>query len=252
VAIGLIRAHVLPESNTTTISVATSWGSQTGVTKNFDYCLGLVESGARTVDTQCTALIDEWPTSNWQANEVVNARLTYEPDRDLPPGEYEIRLLLRESNVQQYVGESVFLGKVIFGEEQEPKVAWHDMFSLESYTVSRLESDTSSLDVDLNWRSLDETEESYKVFLHLLYDDTGEVAAQTDIVSRDWTYPTYQWQAGESIEDFISLPVTDVPPGAYKLTVGFYVPESGQRLDVVDSNGQPYENMSFPLLALRR
>lgn len=252
VTIGLIRANVLPGSNTASISVATSWGSQTGVAKNFDYCLGLVDADSRPVDAQCAALTAEWPTSSWQASEIVNTRLTYEPDQDLSTGDYEIRLFLRESNVEQNVGESVSLGKVIFGEELEPEVTWQDKFSLESYTVSRLEGDPSSLDVDLKWRSLSETEESYKVFLHLLDEESGELVAQTDIVSRDWTYPTYQWQAGELIEDFISLPVTGVPPGTYRLAVGFYVPESGQRLDVVDSSGKPYENMSFPLLSLRR
>jgi hypothetical protein len=252
VAIGLIRANVLPESNTVTINVATSWGSQTGVAKNYDYCLTLVETGGRTVDAQCAALTADWPTSRWQANEVVNARLSYEPDQDLPPGEYEIRLLLRESAAEQDTGESVSLGQVIFGEELQPEASWRDTFSLESYTVSQLMGDTSSLDVNLNWRSLSETDESYKIFLHLLNEDSGEVMTQTDIVSRDWTYPTYQWQAGESIEDFVSLPVTGVPPGAYRLTVGFYVPESGQRLDVVDSSGTPFENMSFPLLTLQR
>jgi hypothetical protein len=58
--------------------------------------------------------------------------------------------------------------------------------------------------------------------------------AQTDVVPRQWTYPTSQWREGEIVPDEIVLSLEGVPPGVYRLWVGVYQPDTGERLSIED------------------
>jgi hypothetical protein len=52
-------------------------------------------------------------------------------------------------------------------------------------------------------------------------------------------YPTEQWQAGELIIQRIDVPVPPgTPPGGYRLRVGLFEEESGQRLQLLDEQGR--------------
>lgn len=52
---------------------------------------------------------------------------------------------------------------------------------------------------------------------------------------RGGAYPTSRWRPGEVVVDTfdIALP-PDLPPGEYAIEVGLYIPETGQRLGVVN------------------
>ncbi|MCS6800775.1 MAG: glycosyltransferase family 39 protein [Chloroflexota bacterium] len=63
-------------------------------------------------------------------------------------------------------------------------------------------------------------------FVHLL-DATGQLRGQHDAV----TYPSWQWQGGERVISWFSLPVApDAPPGRYRLIAGVYPRATLQRL----------------------
>jgi len=92
-----------------------------------------------------------------------------------------------------------------------------------------------ALELTLHWQAVRRMEVSYKFFVHLLDAETGELAAQVDVMPRNWGYPTRWWGQGEFVSDEIRLSVSDVAHGTYRLAIGVYDPETGARLPVVDA-----------------
>jgi hypothetical protein len=94
------------------------------------------------------------------------------------------------------------------------------------------------LPVTLYWQALAPIPASYQVFTHL-ESNTGPLA-QADGVPVCWSYPTDLWQPGQIIADqhAILLP-SDLPPGHYPLEVGLYLPDTFERLNVLDEAGNP-------------
>lgn len=91
-----------------------------------------------------------------------------------------------------------------------------------------------SIHLTLFWQCLAEMEQSYTVFTHLT-DDKGTLWGQKDNPPVDGCYPTTKWQAGEIVRDQYDLLISpDAPGGDYKIEVGMYLSETGERLRVVD------------------
>jgi hypothetical protein len=67
----------------------------------------------------------------------------------------------------------------------------------------------------------------------------GQRYAQDDGRPLDGLQPMGHWVRGEVLPDerLLALP-TDLPPGRYRLDVGFYLLESGDRLEVRDAQGR--------------
>ena len=99
-----------------------------------------------------------------------------------------------------------------------------------------LQREARALHLTLHWQAGRRMEVAYKFFVHLLDPETGELVAQTDFMPREWGYPTTWWEKGEVVSDEIVLAASDVPPGAYRVTVGVYDPETGARLSVIGPN----------------
>jgi 4-amino-4-deoxy-L-arabinose transferase-like glycosyltransferase len=94
--------------------------------------------------------------------------------------------------------------------------------------------------VTLYWRIDGIPAAEYTPFIHL-EDRWGLRWSQAD----GFAYPVTQWTPGEVIAQRVELPVTaGAPPGAYNVRVGFFNPDSGDRLPVVDENGR-YAGNSF-------
>jgi hypothetical protein len=90
----------------------------------------------------------------------------------------------------------------------------------------------------LHWKTSEEIETGYKVFLHLL-DREGEIVAQRDSEPVGGLRPTSGWGIGEEIWDNygIILP-KELPSGEYQLVVGMYDPTSGERLPIYGKDGE--------------
>jgi len=73
----------------------------------------------------------------------------------------------------------------------------------------------------------------YKVFLHLM-DDGGNLVAQNDAEPRADLSPTFIWSVGERVTDRhgVYLP-PHVLPGTYRLRVGMYRVDTGERLPLL-------------------
>ena len=94
------------------------------------------------------------------------------------------------------------------------------------------------LPVTLYWRVLAPIETSYQIFTHL-ESDSGPVA-QSDGVPVCWTYPTNVWRPGQIIADQHAIALSpEVTPGEYPLEIGLYLPDTFERLDVLDIAGNP-------------
>ncbi len=85
------------------------------------------------------------------------------------------------------------------------------------------------------WQALRRPERDYKRFVHL-YDAGGAVLTQSDAMPRDWSYPTSWWAAGEVVSETVSLEAVE---GGATFGVGWYDPQSLERLPAVDGAGEP-------------
>jgi hypothetical protein len=96
----------------------------------------------------------------------------------------------------------------------------------------------SVLDLTLYWRAESSPSADYTVFVHLMDEDSTPVA-QGDSPPDGGYYPTTMWEAGEQIRDRHVIPVPgETPPGRYRLGVGLYLPETWERLQAFDAQGE--------------
>ena len=94
-----------------------------------------------------------------------------------------------------------------------------------------------SLDLTLFWSPRGRPTQDYTVFVHLL-DSQGQIRGQADSPPTSGRYPTSVWDAGEFIADLHTLPLApDLPAGEYRIAVGLYDPETGQRVQTIDESG---------------
>jgi hypothetical protein len=91
--------------------------------------------------------------------------------------------------------------------------------------------------VTLYWQALEPVIEDYTVFVHLL-DEAGQVQSQIDASPVSGRYPTQSWLPRQIVEDETTLTLApELPSGEYRLAVGMYDLESGQRLPVKGNHG---------------
>jgi len=91
---------------------------------------------------------------------------------------------------------------------------------------------TPTLTLTLTWQAVAPVEADYTVFVHLLAGE--EKVAQRDSQPCDGECPTSTWQPGRIVVDrhAISLP-PEAPAGPYRLAVGLYLLETGDRAAVL-------------------
>ncbi len=93
---------------------------------------------------------------------------------------------------------------------------------------------TKSLSVILWWRIANLPPGDIAPFLHL-EDQWGHRWSQTE----PFAYPSEQWQAGDDflLHADLSFP-PGMPPGEYRLRLGWFFPETGEQLGLVDDAGR--------------
>ncbi len=97
----------------------------------------------------------------------------------------------------------------------------------------------TSLSLRLFWRSLQATDMSYTVFVHLLGPD-GRVVSQHDNLPLSGVRPTDTWLPPEMLVDRYSLPLpAAMQAGTYSIELGFYDGVTGERLPAFNRAGEP-------------
>jgi len=102
------------------------------------------------------------------------------------------------------------------------------------YDVSNLAKDSQGLGLVLYWQSLALFDRDYTVFVHAL-DASGKTIAQADQQPQGGNYPTSLWEPGEQIRDDYVLAL---PPGDYRIEIGLYRADTGERVPVSGEDGK--------------
>jgi hypothetical protein len=222
------------------MEVAVVWGTTKAQHENFAVELALVDETDQAQQSAIFPPVSGWPTSEWPANALGHGRYAFQVDPRLPDGSYALTLSLVKEDTLERVGETVVIKeglemtvppRVFTPPAMQTAVgaAFGDDLSLLGYD---LDQGGDELRVTLHWQALRRMDESYKFFLHLYDVESNELAAQVDVVPRNWTYPTTWWEAGEIVSDEVRLLLGEVKPGRYWLAVGVYHSGSGDRLSV--------------------
>jgi mannosyltransferase len=92
--------------------------------------------------------------------------------------------------------------------------------------------------ITLFWQADRVPTQRYKVFLHVL-DEGNQIVGQRDAEPGGGARLTTLWERGEVVADNYGLPIHPAtPPGEYRVEVGMYNPETGQRLITPDGESQ--------------
>jgi hypothetical protein len=118
--------------------------------------------------------------------------------------------------------------------------------SLTGYKIDKTEVKAGeTIKVALYWQAQTKMAEDYTVFVHLV-DEEGTIWGQHDSQPVNGYYPTSFWDQGEIVKDEHAFLVSeDTPPGEYRIEVGMYRLADGQRLAIVDQNGQVLDNKAL-------
>ncbi|MBE7554744.1 MAG: glycosyltransferase family 39 protein [Anaerolineales bacterium] len=113
----------------------------------------------------------------------------------------------------------------------------------------QFEPTTDYLGVTLAWEAQSGQLPDYTVFVQILTAKTNERLAGVDTPPLKGAWPTSRWVKGEVVVDeyLVAIP-PDFTPGYYKVIVGLYHPETGQRLTLAD--GQ--DHWSLPWTFIRK
>jgi hypothetical protein len=191
----------------------------------------------------------DWPADAW-----ITGRTALAIPPTFPPGDYTLSFTLKEPREGASIGSYTLSAPIqIEGRDRvwELPAMGHnvgarfgDMIELAGYDLAE---GRESLVLTLYWRALTTPDQHYMLFVHLADPQTGEPVAQVDTMPRGFTYPTGQWAPGEIVADEIELSTQDAPAGRYELAVGWYDPETRQRLEAVNAEGVVLPDERFVL-----
>lgn len=100
---------------------------------------------------------------------------------------------------------------------------------LRGYNLAFRDDGTDRVSVELFWGADHALPESYALFVHVADPVTGVPAAQYT------GFPallTNEWDGGADWVSSVSVNIEDLPPGEYAINVGWFIPETGERLGV--------------------
>lgn len=239
-----VSTHKVGQSGSLDFQVL--WGTRDAPRRDWTARLALTDPMGQVVQYEDLEPFPDWPTSEWGQSAVVRRHLALLVDPYIPGDTYSMTLGLVDSATGKQLGESIDLGqldvqamkRVFEAPEVETKsnATFGDDLRLLGYD---LHQENDQVRITLHWQALQRMDEAYKFFVHLVDPATERLAAQADVMPYGWTYPTSWWEAGEVVSDEISLPLTDVPSGIYRLYIGVYSDDGG-RLPV-SLGGDRYE-----------
>ncbi|HLH72420.1 MAG TPA: hypothetical protein VKX96_03980, partial [Chloroflexota bacterium] len=209
---------------------------------------------------QLIAQDDDWPdrtnfpTSVWFPGDTLDDRYYIVTKPNVPPGVYNlIAGMYMRSTSRRFPTSGPFaekdqidLGMVkisqpgqIFGQPftgEKQSISLNGEIKLIGSQVTSNGTIHNPLSVRLAWRALHQPSADYTVFVHVL-DANGRLVAQHDSQPMGNTYPTSDWDTGDTVYDSLSVALpTDLPAGIYQVSVGMYRLKTGERLK--DSSGK--------------
>jgi hypothetical protein len=247
------------------LTVTLYWQPQSEIKFNYSSYVHLVDEAGRGItqsDLQPGG--DYYPTSLWRPGEVLRDRhlLTIPPEA--APGVYRLVVGMYLYPSLEPLGGPADVGLLAVKEPDSVKMALPNNGENAAGTLRKTEVELGGrmmllgydpklledeLQLTLYWQAERPMDQNWTVFVHVL-DSAGALVAQHDSQPRDGHYPTSVWDQGEVVDDGHRLPLpADLPDGNYQVAVGMYSVDSGERLPVLDSQGNPSGD-SVPLVTL--
>ncbi|TEU20925.1 MAG: phospholipid carrier-dependent glycosyltransferase [Anaerolineales bacterium] len=196
-------------------------------------------------------------TWTWQEGQVIYDPRQLELLPGTPPGQYQIEIIPVEiystEALEADMREPVLVGPVEVPRRAPPPAEALDIehplvaelggkVRLLGYNIESGFRPGDGIHLTLFWQCLKEMDEKYTVFTHLI-GGKGHIWGQKDNEPADGFYPTTEWRKGEIVRDQYDLTIPrDAPPGEHQIEVGMYLAETGERLPVLNVDGQVEDN----------
>jgi hypothetical protein len=238
--IGIINSWAGIDGPDEPIRVRVRWTATQPIGRELAYRLQLVDEHGAAVISQTAGITPT--TSTWQSGTIVMGDYQLAPQQPVPTGRYRLQLSVLDGGrvlgsidlphriVNAPVRDN---GQWLMVVSDEPRVRFGQAIELQAADVSRR---GNWLSLWLYWHALTAPGVDTKYFVHLL-DAQGNVVAQNDGIHVKYTHPSSEWQAGELISDLIEIPLWNLPPGEYRISVGLTNPDTETRLPAVDLEG---------------
>ncbi|MGC8837733.1 MAG: hypothetical protein ACP5UM_04875 [Anaerolineae bacterium] len=97
---------------------------------------------------------------------------------------------------------------------------------------SEVRAEQGRVHLDLSWQAWGQVQGDYTLFVHLV-DEDGRILAQEDAPPVGGARPTAGWRPGEIVEESRTLPLPQGTSGPLRLALGWYLPQTGERLPLV-------------------
>jgi len=184
-----------------------------------------------------------YPTSSWQAGEVICTHFALPVSSEVPAGAYRLTINLADQQGQQVAAEGIPLTEVQVQQAehtfeipsvQHPLVRdFGEVARLLGYDLdSEVVTPATGVKLTLYWQAGNESTVpvNYTVFTHLL-DPQGKIVAQHDSWPASGARPTTGWVKDEIIVDDHLLTFTAPDfQGTGQIEIGLYDQTSGERL----------------------
>jgi hypothetical protein len=222
------------------------WVCLEPMAENYTVYLKLI-NGAYHVWGQQDSIPDGLPTNSWERGQSIRDHREIEILPGTLSGPYLVEVTLydpyRQVDLKSENESSLLLGPIVIPPrdpspvesldiEQPVEATLGGKVGLLGYNVESGFRPGDNIHLTLFWQCLEEMDEEYTVFTHLV-DAEGNVVAQKDNPPVDGFYPTAKWEPGEIVRDQYDLVIPpDALPGQYQLEAGMYLTGTGERLSV--------------------
>ncbi len=218
--------------------------------------------------------VDSYPgggnfaTRLWQPGDVFADHYRLRVGKDFPaPGLAQMQVTVYDRDVRENLavteasgapaGDAAVFGRLrvgarepAFAADGPPAATFGDAVTLQGVTAPAALAAGEAATIEFDWEALAPLGSEYTVFVHLVGPD-GQTVAQADAPPAAGACPTDLWAAGDQIVDAHTLAVpADAPAGDYAVQVGFYRPDTGERLPVADAAGAPLPDGQYVIEGL--
>jgi hypothetical protein len=248
-ALTLVSIAPLPERAEVgeQLSVVWYWRAARRPGADFSARLVWLDSGGETAArTPAVPPAAGYPTSVWKRGDVWRGlHLLYVPG-SLEAGDYEVAVQLYDA-AGEPAGDPAVIGEMAVSTPPRsfdvPEMdvlagaGWENGIQLLGYDLpNRHLRRGDGLSLTLYWQPRDEITTSLTVFVHLI-DVENTIVAQRDQLPAAGSRPTAGWAPGEVIADGYGFLISEeIPPGEYRLRVGWYDARTGDRVRLADGS----------------
>jgi len=239
------------------LKILVSWSAKSRLREDYSFFVHLLDANLKSV-AQYDQRSQDLPMlpMDWIPGEPLLTEHSLDLPIDADPGLYQViagayksetleRLPLNDENTYLRLGWiKVRPPKdTRYRPQRQISESFDRGISLSGYDLSSQRARTGdSLSLTLYWRAESQRSDNLSVFAHLV-DGAGRPVAQHDGLPANGGFPTWIWEAGDTIVDRHQIDIPpDLAPGDYRLLVGLYNPTDGRR--VLTANGQDSQTLT--------